>query len=185
MLTRNNMKKYLLLLFILVVIFIGSNVYAKVPVYMVTREGCPACETALKYFKKVNRNNSELIDLYVFEVFNSKWETNSEELKTVYDLIYESIGADPNLAQTPTIVIGNYNVQGFPKDESIVYDAINDYEEDKIEALLLENNIDISKYKYEFKSLDILYVTGISIIFFCGIVGLVIIGNNKKNNSQM
>lgn len=166
-------------------LFIGmSSVKAeKVPVYMITREGCPACETALKYFKRLDRNNSNLIDLVVLKVFDKEWNFVSDDLETMYNEIYSLIGADPAMAQTPTIVIGDYNVQGFPKDESVVYDAIIDYQknlsEDKIKNIAKENDINLDSIKEDIKSPITMYIILVLIIMFCGIIGLAMLGRIK------
>ena len=156
----------------------------KVPVYMITKEGCPACESALEYFDKLEKENPDLFDLIVLEVFDSEWNFRNDDLKNLFIKVYERFDEDAQKAATPTIIIGDYHSVGLPKDTSIIKNEITslkDSEEkvDEVKKIADELEIDIEKLKTEKTSstsgkYDALIVAGIFIVLIGGFAGLII-----------
>ena len=184
------MKKLIIsIVAFLSIILLVPNVYAeeKVPVYMLTKNGCPACEAALEYFTELANENPGLFDLVELEVFDSNWKFNSEDLQNMFLAIYDKIGEDTSAAATPTIVIGDYHTIGLPQDKKVVYDAIvavRDAKEkvDIVKDLADYMNIDINQIrkggtvKEEEKSgnYDAIIIIGIFVVLIGGFAGLII-----------
>ena len=146
------MKKIVLSFITILSMFLFiSEVNAKVNVYMLTKEGCPSCEVAYSYFDELYTENSELFELVPFEVFDSGWQWNSEELKTLFVKTYEYFEEDANKALTPTIVIGDFHTLGLPNDRTIITKAIESADasgKDVIQNIAKKNKLNIDELKY-------------------------------------
>lgn len=201
------MKKLSLLIIFLVSLFIFTNgVYAakkttkttedtttaeKVKVYMITKEGCSGCEMAYEYFEELSKTNDNF-ELVPFEVFDSNWNFNSEELYTLFVKIYEYFDEDTNQASTPTIVIGEYHTLGLPSDKTQITDAIKNAKKDVVAKIAKDNNLNIDELKYDVSKraesnntkesetsngkYDTLIIVSIFVILIGGFAGLVVLG---------
>lgn len=121
------MKKVLLSLLVVVTSFIMIpfvNAEEKVPVYMISKEGCSACHAASEYFKGLEEENPDLFDLVELQVFDSNWNFVSTDLQNMFVAVYEKIGEDTSKAATPTIVIGDYSTIGLPQDTNVIKEEI-------------------------------------------------------------
>jgi len=174
----------------MIFIFVAKvNAEEKVPVYMFTKEGCSACEAAFDYFDELESENPDLFELVVFEVFDSEWNVNNEDLKDLLIAVYEEFNEDTSKAATPTIIIGDYHTIGLPQDTSIVKDAIvevkdNKEQKDVVKKLAKELKMDINILKKDDtnnsskdtkSNTDIIIVIGIFIILIGGLLGLVVV----------
>lgn len=184
------MKKYLLsiIVVLMALVFVPTvKADSKVPVYMITKVGCPACESAKEYFTQLDKENPGLFQLITLEVFDSNWNIQNTDLETMFQGIYEIIGANANEAATPTIVIGDYSTIGLPQDTSQVYNAIisfrDEKKEDAVKKLAEEKNIDLNSINSSQESTDnnktnndVLIIIGIFVVLIGGFVGLVYAG---------
>lgn len=120
----------------------------KVPVYMISKNGCSACEAATQYFNGLQKQYPDLFDLVELQVFDSSWGFVSTDLQNMFVAIYEKIGEDTSKAATPTIVIGDYHTIGIPQDTDEIYDAI-------ITARDAKNKVDIVKDLADYLNIDL------------------------------
>ena len=145
------MKKALLLITCLFSFLTIRAKAEKVPVYMISKNGCSACQYASEFFKDLDKKNPELFELIDIEVFDSSFKFKSDELKALYEKVYEYFGEDSNQAATPSIVIGDYFTKGLPKDTNIIYEKIinvrDNATEDVFKSIANELNININKVK--------------------------------------
>lgn len=166
-----------------------------VTVYMFTKDGCPACASALEYFNGLladDPNSFELVDL---EIFDSEWNEVSED---AYNLMIDTLdhfgeSTDPKDIATPLIVIGNYHTVGLPQDTSVVEDAIKDAKDAKKEVDVVKQIVDDEKINYqdfvkvenenannneEQKSgkYDAIIIVAIFVVLIGGFAGLVVLG---------
>jgi thiol-disulfide isomerase/thioredoxin len=176
------MKKVLLALVVVLILIIQIPIVdasSKVPVYMISKEGCPACERALTYFNELNKEHPDMFELIELRVFDSKWNFNSEELEKMFKALYDYVGYDSAKAETPTIIIGDYHETGLNKEE--VYKAITTYDKDDDEVISIakELNIDIEKIRYHDNSGEnLLIIFGIVIVVVAGFIGIISINKN-------
>ena len=145
------MKKLLLSLITVLALLIALPVSAKdeqVPVYMFSKDGCPACVAAQEYFEELETEYPELFELVEIVVFDGNWNAVSEERQMLLLSVYEEFGEDTSSAATPTIVIGDYYTIGLPKDTNEVYKAIENVRDSK-------EKIDVVKELVEEAELDL------------------------------
>lgn len=192
------MKKILLsLITALVFVCLLPVVKAKsdVTVYMFTKDGCPACASALEYFNGLladDPNSFELVDL---EIFDSEWNEVSED---AYNLMIDTLdhfgeSTDPKDIATPLIVIGNYHTVGLPQDTSVVEDAIKDAKDAKKEVDVVKQIADDEKINYQdfvkvenenasnneeqkLGKYDAIIIVAIFVVLIGGFAGLVVLG---------
>lgn len=184
------MKKTVLSIIAFLSMFLFANsVLAddQVKVYMLTKEGCSGCEVAYEYFDELESKEPDLFELVPFEVFNSTWKFNSDELNTLFTKVYEYFKEDTSSASTPTIVIGDYHVLGLPQDRELVYNAIKEAKEngkDVVAEIAKKENLNLEELKYDRNAkkeevsgkYDTLIIVGIFIIIIGGFAGFVILG---------
>lgn len=161
----------------------------KVKVYMLTKNGCPACSSAEEYFKGLLESDPEAFDLVILEVFDGEWKFTSDAAETLFNGVYELIGEETSNAATPTIVIGDYSSIGLPKDTEVITKAIKNAKgkEDKIQKLATSKKIDLTKIstpdnkETEEKTgkYDTLIVLGIFAVVIGCFAGLVIAGKKS------
>jgi glutaredoxin len=133
------MKKVLIVAFAIFAFLMVDTVKAKeVPVYMLTKEGCPACESALEFFANLDKEHPNTFKLYTIEVFDSEWGVRSQVLEELLTSVYKYFGDDEGQVATPTIVIGEYHTIGLPKDTSVIYKKIVETKEKKKKDVLKE-----------------------------------------------
>lgn len=190
------MKKVILSLIVVFQLLVYLPVSAEesgVPVYMFTKDGCSACDVAYEYFEKLEESEPDLVDLIVIEVFNEAGELNSQNAATLLLGVYEKFDEDSSKISTPTIVIGDYHVLGFPQDENVIYDEITKARDNKDfvdvvkeiadkssinidEIKKSEDNIPTTKEENESGKYDTLIIIGIFVVLIGGCAGLVILG---------
>lgn len=191
------MKKFILaLVLVSSILLFNSNVKAesKVNVYMITKEGCPSCTAAYEYFEELNKQYPDLFELVPFEVFDSTWNWNSDDLKILFNKVYEYFKEDTSSASTPTIIIGDYHTLGLPSDKNIVYDKIVEAGKsgkDVVKNIAEKEKLNIEELKYDYKTEakedtktevkseknhDTLIVIAIFVIVIGGFASLIIIG---------
>ena len=182
------MKKILLSLMTFAIVFmLIPFVYAKekVPVYMITKEGCPACQQANEYFASLASDYSDIFELIELQVFDSNWNFVSTDLQNMFVAVYENFGEDPTRAATPTIVIGDYYTVGLPSDSDVLKNKIIEtYEsEEKVDVvkdLAKSLDIDINSIRKEStneektNSYDALIIIGVFVVLVGGFAGLVV-----------
>jgi len=165
-----------------------ANAEEKVPVYMFTKEGCPACISAIEYFDGLAKDYPDVFELYEIEVFDKNWQATSNNLQSLLIKTYEAFGEDSSSAATPTIVIGNYHTIGLPQDTSLVEDAIlavRDSEEkvDKVKDLADDLDVNLAEFKLGDEQAsgkyDTLIIVGIFVVLIGGFAGLVIAGKKQ------
>ncbi len=151
------MKKFIYIILGMISLFlVMPSVHAKndVKVYIFSKEGCPACEYAFEYFDGLLKNEPDLFELDVLEVFDGKWQTKNEEL---YNLLIKSLdhfgeSTKPEDIATPIIAIGDY-LQIGTKDLSKMYDRIVEFRDseetpiDRISLIAKDINVNIDKLK--------------------------------------
>ena len=184
------MKKILLSIIAMLSAFIlipVVNANEKVPVYMITKEGCSACAAALEYFDGLGKDYPDLFDLVELEVFDSEWNFVNSDLQSIFAKVYEAIGEDASRASTPTIVIGDFHSVGLPQDTSKIYDQIVKVSEQENRVDLVQDvaktlniNIDLirkdsTKKEENSNKSDIIIVVGIFAVLIAGFAGLVVI----------
>lgn len=191
------MKKLLLsFITILVCVCLLPVVKAKsdVTVYMFTKDGCPACASALEYFNGLLAEDPDSFELVDLEIFDSEWNEVSED---AYNLMINTLdhfgeSTDPKDIATPLIVIGDYHTVGLPQDTSVVEKAINDAKDAKEEVDVLKQIADDEKINYqdfikveeenennsEQKSgkYDAIIIVAIFVVLIGGFAGLVFLG---------
>ena len=159
----------------------------KVPVYMFTKEGCPACESAFEYFDELEKEYPDLFQQYRIEVFDYNWNIVDSHLSDLLISVLSITNNDTTRFQTPTIVIGDFLTRGIPQDTSIVYNAI-------IEARDAEEKVDIVKDEAEKAEVDLqqfikkedaknkesgkydtIIIVSIFVVLIGGFIGLVVI----------
>ncbi len=128
----------------------------KVKVYMFTKHGCSACQTAYDYFNDLLEENPDLFELVTLEVWSGadkdgKWILASQDLLDLMVSALDKFGEDTNKLATPTIAVGDY-LQVGANNLSGIYNRIlelKDSEEavDTIAELAKENNINIDELK--------------------------------------
>ena len=191
------MKKFILaLVLVSSILLFNSNVKAesKVNVYMITKEGCPSCTAAYEYFEELNKQYPDLFELVPFEVFDWTWNWNSDDLKILFNKVYEYFKEDTSSASTPTIIIGDYHTLGLPSDKNIVYDKIVEAGKsgkDVVKSIAEKEKLNIEELKYDYKTEakedtktevkseknhDTLIVIAIFVIVIGGFASLIIIG---------
>lgn len=144
------MKK---LLFVILFFSCINIVFAteKVPVYVITKDGCVNCENAVDYFEKLAKDNEDLFTLTVFDIFDEEWNFKSQEYETFFNKLMTSLEESTDEFGTPVIVIGNYHNIGLPKDREILYEAIKQYQKeeqtDPVKEILDEMNMTIEQLK--------------------------------------
>lgn len=194
------MKKLLLSLITVLALLIALPVSAKdeqVPVYMFSKDGCPACVAAQEYFEELETEYPELFELVEIVVFDGNWNAVSEERQMLLLSVYEEFGEDTSSAATPTIVIGDYYTIGLPKDTNEVYKAIENVRDSKekidvVKELVEEAELDLEDLeKYDANNnnqntsntnestdgkYDTIIIIGIFAVLIGGFAGLVILG---------
>lgn len=191
------MKKVLLFISFIFCLFIinTTNVSAKeVPVYMLTKDGCPACESAIEYFDKLKNDYSDLFKLYDIEVFNSDWSFVSDDASDLFFKVYDEYKLNTEEAGTPTIIVGDYVTVGLPKDEKEVYNKIVEYNDknktDSVEKIANELKINLedllkkeeqqkTSNKEAKKGDDSLIIIGILVLIVGGLTCLVYAARRK------
>ena len=190
------MKKLLLsLITVLAFVCLLPVVKAKsdVTVYMFTKNGCPACASALEYFNGLLVDDPDSFKLVDLEIFDSEWNEVSED---AYNLMIDTLdhfgeSTDPKDIATPLIVIGDYHTVGLPQDTSVVEDAIKDAKDAKKEVDVVKQIADDKKINYqdfikvedentseETKSgnYDAIIIVAIFVVLIGGFAGLVVLG---------
>ncbi len=154
------MKRIYLTFFTLLTIFALTPVYAKnnVKLYMFTKNGCTACESAFAFFEEKLKEDPDAFELINIEVWcgtdytdvnNPKWiqSDNKNGLILMQDAL-EHYKEDTERLSTPTIMVGDY-LQIGTKDLDKLYEKIIAYQTDKkykdvLEELASKKDIDIS-----------------------------------------
>lgn len=154
----------------------------KVPVYVITKDGCVNCENAVEYFQKLEKDYDDLFTLTVFDVFDEDWQFKSPELETFFKNLMVFLEEDTDDYGTPVIVIGNYHNIGLPKDREILYEAIKQYQKeeqtDPIKGILEEMNLTVEqlqnskveKQEDSKNGIIMLSIFGVIILAFVGLV---------------
>ena len=189
------MKKIFLGLVTMLIVFLAIPLVAsaeKVPVYMISKEGCPACQSATEYFDGLQKEHSDLFQLFDIQVFDSNWNFVSNDHQDLFLSLYEKLGEDTSKAATPTIIIGDFHSVGLPQDTSVIYDKIVETKDAKnkvdiVKEVAKELNIDLEKITNnntdtnEKKSgkYDALIIVAIFIVLIGGFAGLVLV--SKKS----
>lgn len=189
------MKKIFLSVIALLAAFVIMpvvNAAEKVPVYIFTKNGCPACESAFEYFNNLESQYPDLFEQKVLEVWSGSdasgnWILGSQEL---YDLMLASLeraGGDTKGLATPTIFIGDYLTVGLPSDRTELYNAILEARdsEDSVNIVKEEAeklNINLDEYSKtetnaeETGKYDAIIIIGIFVVLIGGFAGLIILG---------
>lgn len=186
------MKKIKILLSvvaILIAIVMVPRVKAKkiIPVYMFSKEGCPACEDAKDYFNEINKENPDLFKLVELTVLDANYNVIDEDLKDLLIKVYEEFDEDTSKIVTPTIVLGSYHTIGLPTDNDEVLNEIKKAKDDKkyvdkVKEIAKEINVDMDKYNKEENEnsgkYDVIIIIGIFVVLIGGAVILFI--SSKK-----
>ena len=164
------MKKFLLSIIATISILVMIPVtYAKsdVTVYMFTKNGCPACESAREYFEGLLEEDKDAFKLVNIEVWcgndysvdqnNPSWILGSEDAYTLLMAVVDHFKLDDSQLGTPIIAIGDYATIGFPDDTNELKDAINKAKKskkeiDNVKKLAEDNKIDLTNV---IKSFDV------------------------------
>lgn len=192
------MKKILISLIIVCLLIMHIPVVKaenKVKVYMFTKSGCPACETAYDYFNGLLSKEPELFELVTLQVWNGEdkngqWILASQDLLDLMRSSLDYFGEDNNRLATPTIAIGDY-LQIGASNLNDFYDRIIKYRDsenpvDVIKNLADKQNIDIDKLKEvteneetPSKNYDEYILIGIFVFLIGGFAALVTFGKKK------
>ena len=189
------MKKVLIsLIFVCVLITHIPLVQAenKVKVYMFTKNGCNACESALNYFNRLLKNDPDLFELVTLQVWsgvdkNNKWIVNKQELLDLMLSTLDKFDEDTNRLATPTIVVGDYLQVGIADIEQF-YDRIVKFKKsedytDVVASLAKEQKINIDELKEKNGSTqgkyDIYILIGIFVFLIGGFGALILCGRKK------
>jgi len=181
------MKKIILSIFAAFAMFVmlpNVNAEEKVPVYMFTKNGCPACDSAHEYFTDLAEKHSDLFDLYIIEVFDGNWNIVSKDLGELLTKVYDKYGEDSSKASTPTIVIGEYHTLGLPQDTNIVLKEIekardSENKVDEVKKIADTLKIDLEQYKLVPETpgkYDAIIIVGIFVVLIGGFAALVYAG---------
>lgn len=184
------MKKVVLSIFALLLAFVAiplAKAEEKVPVYMFTKNGCPACTSAHEYFEGLLEKESDLFDLYIIEVFDNSWNIVSNDLGKLLTGVYEKIGEDSSKASTPTIVIGDYHTLGLPQDTNLVLEAIekerdSEKKVDVVKTVADSLELDLEQFKIAPETpgkYDAVIIIGIFVVLIGGFVALVYTGKKQ------
>lgn len=146
------MKK-LVLAFISVLLMVGMmpvvKAKDKVQVYMFTKIGCGHCETGYNVFADLEKKHPDEFNFNAIVVFDESWQTLDEDARKLLSGVYEEFGDDPNMASTPTLVIGEFYTQGLPRDEEAIYKEIEkaskNPKKDKVKEIAKKLDIDLAK----------------------------------------
>ena len=201
------MKKVLYSIIIVLAIFIMMPITKaenKVKVYMFTKNGCPACETAFNYFDKLLEESPDLFELVNIEVWcgvdytaeKHPWIQNSDEaVNLLLDVIDELKIDTSDGIGTPTIVIGDYaqiGANNMSDMEERIKKAIDSKTyKDVVEELATENNVKVADLvkprdtascdirpateEKNGSKYDAIIIVGIFVVLIGGFAGLVII----------
>ncbi len=167
----------------------------KVKVYMFTKSGCPACETAYEYFNGVLEKEPDLFELVTLQVWNGEdsqgnWLLASEDLLNLMRKSLEYFDEDTDKLKTPTIAVGDY-LQVGAGDMEDFYDRIvelknSDKPVDRISEIAKKEKIDIDKLKGikeenkdEDGKYDIYVLIGIFVFLIGGFGALYLFGRKK------
>lgn len=192
------MKKILISLIIVCLLIMHIPVVKaenKVKVYMFTKSGCPACETAYDYFNGLLSKEPELFELVTLQVWNGEdkngqWILASQDLLDLMRSSLDYFGEDNNRLATPTIAIGDYLQIGV-SNLSDFYDRIIKYRDSENPVNVIKNladkqNIDIDKLKgvaenekTPSKNYDEYILIGIFVFLIGGFAALVTFGKKK------
>ena len=192
------MKKFVLSFITIISLLVMIPVVkadSDVTVYMFTKDGCPACASALEYFNGLLAEDPDSFKLVDLEIFDSEWTEVSED---AYNLMINTLdhfgeSTDPKDIATPLIVIGDYHTVGLPQDTSVVEDAIKDAKDAKKEVDVVKQIADDEKINYqdfvkvedenentneEQKSgkYDAIIIVAIFVVLIGGFAGLVYLG---------
>ena len=168
---------------------------SNVTVYMFTKDGCPACASALEYFNGLLADDPDSFKLVDLEIFDSEWNEVSED---AYNLMINTLdhfgeSTDPKDIATPLIVVGDYHTVGLPQDTSVVEDAIKDAKKAKEEVDVVKQIADEEKINYQdFVKVenentndseqqkpgkyDAIIIVAIFVVLIGGFAGLVVLG---------
>ena len=134
------MKKfYLSIITLLLVIMMIPVVHAenKVKVYVFSKVGCTACESAFDYFNGLLEDNPDMFELVTYETFTGSWGIKNEDYYNILIATLEHFGEDTNEIGTPIIVVGDYLQIGID-NISAFEDRINDFSLIELENMLLD-----------------------------------------------
>jgi len=166
----------------------------KVPVYMFSKDGCPACISASEYFEELSEEYPDLFEVIEIVVFGPQWEQIDDGRTELLVKVYDKFGEDSSAASTPTIVIGDYHTLGLPQDTDLVYDAIMKVKNskkpvDEVKKIVEELELDLEELqKYEKVQTeevkdeseggkyDAIIAVGIIVVLIGGFAGLIVIG---------
>ena len=111
------MKKYLVLLFLLILIPLSSLAQDKVNVYVFHQYTCPHCNALLTYLDELKKDRDDFI-LYDYELAKDEHAFN----RIQYQKVCEAL--DINIQSVPLVIIGNEYFIGFSDSKK---DEINKY----------------------------------------------------------
>lgn len=191
------MKKVLLSLIAVLCLLLALPVSAeneKVPVYVFSKDGCPACVAAQEYFDELEESYPELFEVIEIVTFGPKWEMVSEDRQELLISIYEHFEQDTAKIATPSIIIGEYFTQGLPGDTDEIYNEIMKVKNSKNKVDVVKKIVEENKYnledmqKYdpsiflevdeesETGKYDTIIIIGIFAVLIGGFVGLIMVG---------
>lgn len=178
------MKKYLLGVLLLLVMFLSMNVVKadeKVKVYVMTKDGCGYCELAKESLAELKKEQPDLFDVVEIEVFDSNWSPNSTDVQKFWEAVYDHFDSlDSSKAGTPTFIIGDYAVAAaLSKEDLLTQINAAKGKDDEAKKIAQEINVDLSQYgieKTETKGNDALIIIGILIVLVGGFTGLIYLG---------
>ncbi len=165
-----------------------------VKVYMFTKNGCPACESANEYFTGLLEDEPDLFELVTLEVWsgadsNGNWIVGNDDLYQLITKVYEHYN-ETEMA-TPTIVIGDYHTIGLPQNTDTVKEEIEKARDSKekvdvVKDLADDLGIDLETVANQSATTnedteksgkyDAIIIVGIFVILIGGFAGLVIMG---------
>ncbi len=156
----------------------------KVPVYIFSKNGCKGCEYAFNYFDNLEKEEPDLFEQYIIEVYDPNWNIEDEDAYNLLITLLERKELDTVKIATPTIFIGDYATVGFPNDDSLVYNAIKNAkeasEDEKVDIVKEEAdklNIDLEQYKKvaaKTSVTDLIIIGSIFVVLVGGFVCLIV-----------
>ncbi len=190
------MKKILSIGLILFVIFlIPFTVNAeekKITIYMARGGGCPHCEEAMTYFKKLIRKDEfkDIVEVRHYEIWSNvdDSEATTKQDAENYEVakkVYQAMGGtDEYKGSVPYIVVGNKTFTGFSSSteksiEDAVLEAYNDSSYvDKIKDIVGDTGEILTVSKSDWVPAVIILVVVV------GILGLTIYFARKGSNEE-